>query len=641
MKVPLDKALSLVAISVLSVISAPASASITDVVYQIENLDKNFDLKGTLEGTRNGYGMGVADVANVGELVGISKGRTVLTEGDIAEGILPEESVSFSVDSPIIANNFAFFAKGNGTEGNWLPEFDSINGTKPPKETNPDDPKTINSVDTLYYGVNADGTKVGTMTGVQKTIPVNCTSDNADCKYYRDFEIRGVAKLVSTPTTTGLEIPLLPPYVTYIKEGQKDTLIGGTSEAKAINKTKNEQGKNIWLVVGSASTGITKTAADVIDACYADGATLPVDICVQANQFPTSFGSPISYQTKAYVWQIDAANPNGTTIDTALPLGFTPLATEDRDIIKAQAFAVSNNANINDVKIAGRSVTKESYDNGTGKQFAAWWNRQADANGDFQYVYHQVPMPNSDYLESLAYGINDSGLLVGRYKSYIKSYIRSKFFTFDTTTENATIDTPTDFNHFPDASSIPRAVNNAGLVVGSIETTADKDIPRQKTAFLFDNSDKEFVDLNKHLTCNSKGYEPDGNNGWKRHPVTVSDGSGSHTYLSEIKLADANSISNDGTIVGTALIRKPKYKTDANGRLELDVNGKPQFELNGNGEPLTQLIPRAVVLKPVSGEMACTVVDPDDVDAPFVRKGGAGLSWLVLLPLVWFRKRFH
>lgn len=623
MKVTLDKALSLVALGVLSVMSAPASASITTSVYKIENLDANYDLKGSLEGLRNGYGMGVSNVNGSGELVGISKGRTTFTEGDIAEGVLPEEEVTLSVNSPIIANTFAFFAKENGQFGPWIPEFDSINDTTPPKDTNLEDPTSINSVDTLYYGINNQGTKIGTMTGVQKTLPYSGTNVGQDFWYYRDFEVRGVAK-----TALGEEIPLLPPFVTYSKQGQADTLVGGTSEAKAIN--------NSHLVVGSASTALTQSSTEIIDACYADGATLPVDICVQANQFPTVSGTNIRYQTRGYVWQLEPSNaaPSLRAVGTELPLGLTP-AAGDTNVYAAQAFAVNNNQDPNMVKIAGRSNVERASDFSSISMDAAWWNKNPEDTT--QYVYHHVPM-TSNILSSLAYGINDNGLLVGSYKSYIDGYIRSKFFTYDTNQVDAQIDTPRDFNTFHDASSTPRAVNNQGLVVGSIEVTADKDIPRQKTAFLYDNTDKAFVDLNKRLTCESKGYEADGNT-WKRHPVSVSDGSGSYTYLSEIKLVDANAVSDDGTIVGTALIRKPKYKIKADGSLDLDANGHPQFELNGFGEPLTQLVPRAVVLKPEPNGQACTMVDPDDSDAPFVRQGGAGIAWLLILPLLWLRRR--
>ena len=67
MKSKLDKALSLVALGVLGVLHSAHAAP----VYEIVNLD-NYDLQGTLEGTPNGYALGVN--AN-DELVGIDDGK--------------------------------------------------------------------------------------------------------------------------------------------------------------------------------------------------------------------------------------------------------------------------------------------------------------------------------------------------------------------------------------------------------------------------------------------------------------------------------------------------------------------------------------------------------------------------------------
>ena len=68
MKLKLDKALSLVALGVLGVLNSAHAAP----VYEIVNIDSYDGLQGTLEGTRNGYALGVN--AN-DQLVGISKGK--------------------------------------------------------------------------------------------------------------------------------------------------------------------------------------------------------------------------------------------------------------------------------------------------------------------------------------------------------------------------------------------------------------------------------------------------------------------------------------------------------------------------------------------------------------------------------------
>lgn len=69
MKLKLDKALSLVALGVLGVLHSAHAAP----VYEIVNID-NYDLPlaDTLQGTRNGYALGVN---GNDELVGIAKGK--------------------------------------------------------------------------------------------------------------------------------------------------------------------------------------------------------------------------------------------------------------------------------------------------------------------------------------------------------------------------------------------------------------------------------------------------------------------------------------------------------------------------------------------------------------------------------------
>ena len=169
MKLTLDKhSLSLVALSVVGALGTlPAYADLKDQAYEIVNIE-DYDLKGTLPDTLLGYGMGVN---NNDEMVGVSKGRKKLREEDvdndivsIDEGIAPSEQIVYSVNSPIIANNFTFVASSNAAEGAWKPTFDSIGGETAPDAT------PANSVDAIYYGLNDAGTKVGTVSAPQKTL---------------------------------------------------------------------------------------------------------------------------------------------------------------------------------------------------------------------------------------------------------------------------------------------------------------------------------------------------------------------------------------------------------------------------------------------------------------------------------------
>jgi hypothetical protein len=246
---------------------------------------------------------------------------------------------------------------------------------------------------------------------------------------------------------------------------------------------------------------------------------------------------------------------------------------------------------------------------------------------------------DDDVYYSIAYDINDSGILVGSYSKYISGYLRSKFFTLDTNNPEEGIITPNDFQtSLSDLSSKPKDINNKGQVVGYIESSYDKEKPRPKVGFLYDMTTAEFVNLNDQLTCESKGYERNTDGDWVRHTVSVQDGTGEIlTYNTEISVVEANSINEDGTIVGTGFILKPEYQYDSNGDLIIGENGLPLFELDGNGDPVTSYLPRMVVLKPTAGEACSTSDAVEDVD--YERKGAASFAWLFTLPLLWLRRR--
>ncbi|PKI11164.1 hypothetical protein CXF78_00995, partial [Shewanella sp. 11B5] len=200
--------------------------------------------------------------------------------------------------------------------------------------------------------------------------------------------------------------------------------------------------------------------------------------------------------------------------------------------------------------------------------------------------------------------------------------------------------TPNDFQTtLSDLSSKPKDINNKGQVVGYVESTYDKEKPRPKVGFLFENSTSEFSNLNDLLTCGSKGYVQNTDGEWARHQVSIQDGTGEIlTYNTDIQVVEANSINEDGTIVGTAFIRKPQYQTDATtGNVLVGENNLPLFELDGNGAPVTAYLPRMVILKPTAGE-ACTTSDTVEEEA-YERKGAASFAWLFTLPLLWLRRR--
>lgn len=630
MKSKLDKALSLVALGVLGVLNSAHAAP----VYEIVNIE-NYELKGTLDNTRNGYALGVIKrtdgTQEIIELVGISKGKKKLSSSDVeggvidvTDGIAPEETITYSIDKPIIANNFAFVANNKDASNPWLPTFDSINGTTPPRDT-----AVINSVDTFYYGINDAGIKVGSMTAPENKTENTATTDvTDDYWYYRDYEFRGVVKNGDT------QIDLPPPYHTFANPDTtnaiKEVKLGGWSAATAINNNN--------LVAGYASTDISKYGSDRVNYCLGTDNTLPVDVCVQREQYPNSTGTRnIQYQTRGYVWKID----NDVATGTDLPLGLTP-ATDNTLTFTAQALGLNDNG-----VVVGRSHVYRNNNADQLRQDAAYWSKDTEG----KYQYHWIPMGDS-VSSSIAYDINDSGIIVGSYRSYIQGYLRDKFFVFDTNTPDVAYVTPNDFGSTTtDLSSKPKDINNKGQVVGYIETTYDKEKPRPKAGFLYEKSTGEFSNINNLLTCESKGYEKAEDGSWVRHEVKLEgafDSSGNQrTYKSDILVVEASSINEEGTIVGTAFIRKPSYQLDKDGNIVIGENGLALFELNGNSEPVTAYVPRMVVLKELTGpeaeaarEDAEKCIDNTDT-GNYERQGAATLAWLFALPLVWFRRRIR
>ncbi|WP_025823638.1 DUF3466 family protein [Shewanella marina] len=613
MKFTLEKSLSLAALGVLGALQTAAAAP----VYEIENLtDYQLDGEGTLTQTRNGYALAINAA---GQVVGMSQGKKKLSSSDVENensdldndtGISPSETITYSINSPIDGNNYAFTAEQNSTPQKWVPTFSAIGGSLAPDSTDP-----VSHVDAYYYGINDTNMRVGSFTGEQKTVKYTGTTEGQENWYYRDFEQRGFLQLAD-----GSQIPLLPTFLNYTNtETNKTAALGGWSVATDVNVD--------GLVAGYGSFGLNQQSINNINECLDDDDTTPDAICIQALQFPSATGSRgINYQLRGMIWsQTTAAEP------IVLPLGLTPDNTDN--LFAAQAFAINPEGTV-----VGRSHTYRGGDKDKLAYDAAYWTKDVTTG---KYQYHWVPM-GDDIRYSIAYDINDEGILVGSYNKYINGVAVNKFFYFDTKNPETGVITPSDFTGgVSELGSVPKDINNLGQVVGNIDTTFDLDTARPKEAFLFNKADDEFVNLNKLLTCESKGYEKQADGSWVRHKVEVTDGTGkSFTYDVDYKVVEANQISEDGSIVGTVFARKPVYQLDVNGDFILE-NGKPIFELNGYGEPLTSYVPRMVVLKPATeaAAEACTVIDDSDVDKPYERQGGAMLAWLLALPLVWLRRR--
>ncbi|WP_169903088.1 DUF3466 family protein [Paraferrimonas sedimenticola] len=594
--------LSRLALAVAGIVSSAAVHAAP--VYEIVNI-KDFDLE-TLTGTRTSYAMG--GNAN-GEIVGTANGRRPEIDFDFDNntGVGGEEVIVLSVTNPIVANLFAFNA--NETT-NYTLNFDPILNDTPPSSTDP-----VNDSNSVMFGINGNGLKVGYASANQKTLPIppaeNPGEDDPTTWYFRDFEERAFVK-VGDNTATMIE----PPFTTY-----EEVNVGGLSRATGVNVMNT--------IYGTASVDLTSNGKTVVQNCKQAAednpdTAEPVDVCVQRNQFPNSNGSTnVAYQMRAFKWEVQGDTVNATQLTFPFEI-----ADDDNRVFLAQALGANDNGTI-----VGRSHNYRDGDTNNIRYDAAWWT----PNNEIK----TITFNNNDIFDSVAYDINNAGLLIGRSTRYIQGYLRAKFFILDTNEADPRIKEPLDLANAPtDLSSFPRSINEAGQVTGNVEIDFDKEKPRRRHAFLYEHATETFNNVNNLLTCESKGLVRNGDS-WTRHQVTVQDGDGvEFTYPTIIEVVEGNEILEDGTILGTAFITKPNYKLDEEGKVIVGDNGKPFFNLNGNGEPVVTQIPRAVVLKPVTNAEACTFTDEADPNPPYKRKGAAAW-WLLALagPLLWFRRR--
>ncbi len=647
--------------------------------YEIVNLSDVFSVSGTLNNTRNGYGAAISGDVALGIAKGVNDASTSDDDNvidDVVDAILPEESVSSnSIFRPFVGNNFLF---EQSAATNWAPTYVPLLENTPPL-LNPDEdnnPEAIPRTNAFYFGASALGLRVGSTSALQEA-PVdnpNCdAATNPNCSelyYFREFESRGFVQ-------SGDNYVLLPPApesIEYVTED--DTLdptpinVGGNSIASAVNDN--------GLVVGYASTELFETVSVNLDACLKalaaeESSTVPqpIDVCVQNLQN----SGLVSYQTRGYVWQLDPANLSIVS-QQALPMNFVPeeLPTEaDRDnLYLAQALGVSQTTND---YIVGRANQLSKSNRPLSTLYAQAWLANG---GEYKpYLIGPTVEDNERIEQSIAYDVNDNGIAVGVVRRWVEGDRRNKFAVVDLSAEpedyrggqRFVFTEPNDFfDSQSDLASIARSVNNDGIVVGNIEVDRVKDLPRRIRAFAYNIAEDDFINLNELLTCNSRAYIPfdeanegsvevdaDGNQ-WNR--VVIEDSQNFSTnikYEAEITLVDANQISDDGTIVATALVKLPRVLTKVVEETNEDgstykrtvvvideATGKPVIERDANGNPTTNQVPRSVILKPVDGAQACSLTIQDGLNPPANERQGASFGWLglmVLAPLAWWRRR--
>ncbi|GAA4896089.1 DUF3466 family protein [Ferrimonas pelagia] len=686
-----------VAVAAALTLGATAQAAQMWPVYEIVNLDEVFSVKGTLTNTQQGYGMAVSNGVVIGLSKGVNDASTEDEDTDLDDdinAILPESGVTAnSIRRQFVGNNFLFqHDEANGYEPVYVPLLeDKVPVVNPDPED--DDTPRINA---FYFGAGAEayGLRFGSTSAPQEA-PVenpnfnpspeefededgvdddNQPYDDDQFFYYRDFENRAFVQRSDALDEFTL---LAPPFTQFtaispFDDGTEfDGIIdvGGISVASAMN--------NLGSVVGYASIGLSSSSETTLQSCVdafylgapseeededEDDNTFvpepnPIEICVQSAQ-----NSALTYQSRAYRWEMDFGD---LTVDEArsraLPLPFN-VEEGSTDVYTTQALGVNDQG-----WVVGRSPAAKDPDAAPDDvEFinSNLWAMAWDFNDQPRLI--GPTLEDSDRVfQSIAYDVNDSGIAVGVVQRFISGYTRLKFGWVDLNAEgDLEFTEPNDFfEQQSDFSSRARSINNNGMIVGNIEVDTVQNLPRRVRAFLYNQPEDEFVNLNELLTCRSRGLvegtelAEDGEPVYVNYRVTDTENFDDDvTYEVDIAVVDGVHIADDGTIAATALVNLPRLKTDfvdvedeegnvigTVRRIVIGENrGKPVIDVDANGNFITDQVPRSVVLKQTTSSDACGVPLDDGLNMQPNKRQGAGLGfgWLLALaPLAWLRRR--
>jgi len=443
----------------------------------------------------------------------------------------------------------------NGTENSVVNIFDQ----------NLSNGKLSHSTTDIAYGITDDAWVYGSASAPY--LPLSFTDSNEKSVTYwiRAFTSRGYVTLDNGNTIKEI-IPT-------------ESQLGG--ESGLLNINDNHVG------VGYVSTAVKQRVLDFIvdetGGC-ADPEVLkdvPFEMCVQRAIQTETEGA---FTLEATKFTFDAQG--NVTASESLGNLVTPNADDTRTF-KSYAQAINNNGVA--VGFAYGWAKGEVTEPATNEARSLYAVMYKDGQ-----VFSFTKEPTKEF-NSRAFDINDAGIAVGYVTKSINGNSRTKFYYIDTNSSDLTLVFPNDF--FSGSSSIAKAINEQGLIVGEGEVETQNDSasnPRRRHGFLYDINSDTFTDLNKFLSCNS-------------------------TYT----IVQANGINESNEISATALVKVDRR--DAYGELVKDTNGNQ----------LTEDVIRAVTLKPIVGEIEdCSQVEEK------IKRQGAGFGWLslLLLPLVMFRR---
>lgn len=388
------------------------------------------------------------------------------------------------------------------------------------------------------------------------------TADDGTTYWLSDFDLKGYVSIDDGLSAIEVEAPV--------------TMYGGISAVLDIAEVNGNA-----VGVGYASVSLIDSVANAIededtgcDAISADD--VEEALCIESLR-------PSLYEFNAYKWVFDTiGNP---TSGESLGLLITP---NENDTRTHESFGLSINS---DGDVAGYSTgffletDLEPVNFPAADEPVSTYAVVFENNGDII----DLTDDHSEFFASRANDISDNGFATGFVTSTIQGTQRTSFFYVDMNQRDIEMIRPDGF--FPSSSSVARAINEGGLIVGDGEVeqnaggTTD---PRRRNGFLYDINTDEFTNLNDFLSCDEQD---------------------------RFEIVEARDINDNDEITATALVRIQRLNVQ--GEVEVDELGVPLFEF----------VLQAVKMAPISGSIEDCAAENNEL----IERKGASISLLFLL----------
>lgn len=363
---------------------------------------------------------------------------------------------------------------------------------------------------------------------------------------------------------------------------------GGYSVGRGLN--------NNGKVVGFGSVGMTDaTITAITTSC--DGKTQPVDLCYYSI---TSNPQTQAYNVNGLVWQLDSSGKPGAPVQ----LGYLGDKNTGKAHTNTAYPAVQYVGTPNDVNDTGLIVGSSVYTDGSDIRYSPFTFRDEVYSVTQATIFtgtEVLPIFNPlEWEYSNASAVNNKNIIVGaaqkKWYTYAQSRTAQRFFVYDYNTQKLSF--PRDL--FSTANTVPEAINDNNLVVGTTEAFTDQSSSRRSVAFLYDINTEKFTNLNTMLKCNA-GYT----------------------------LVSAMDINEKNVILATAV--KVVDKKDVKGDVIKD----------SAGNTIKEEVAVSVQLNPVAGGSIDNCAPSEDAD--YQRKGGSlgivSLSAVLLMGLLRRRRK--